>query len=43
MEYHAQFCMEMERMRGEQSWKGEGEKKVRRGGEIVECMEWEKW
>jgi hypothetical protein len=39
MEYHIQFCI-----RVEQSWKGaEEEKKLWRGAEIVDCMEWEKW
>jgi hypothetical protein len=36
--------MEMERMRMAQSWKGaEEETKVWRGGEIVDCMEWQTW
>jgi hypothetical protein len=44
MEYHVQFSMKMKIMKVEQSWKGaEEETKVWRGGEIVECMEWEKW
>lgn len=44
MEYHVQFSMKMKRMKVEQSWKdAEEETKVWRGGEIVECMEWEKW
>jgi hypothetical protein len=44
MEYHVQFCMEMKGMGVEKRWKSaEEEKEVWRGGEIVECMEWDKW